>query len=180
MVSAESWPDNPFWDFSVDFYGQKGVGERLIWLQESLQIDINLMLYCYWVASIGRPILTESQIRKLVMQVKVWQNETVVPLREVRNKLKQFSYTKYKMWSNEVRNRVKTAELEAERLEQLILYNQELLKENSEVTLHEKKVRVEGNVSIYFKCMNIKTNPETEKILKELINRLFDNYRENI
>ena len=38
MGSIESWPNNPFWDFSVDFYGREGVQERLIRLQESLKI----------------------------------------------------------------------------------------------------------------------------------------------
>ena len=34
MNTLESWPDNPFWDFSIEFYGRDGVEERLLLLQE--------------------------------------------------------------------------------------------------------------------------------------------------
>ena len=174
MGSIESWPNNPFWDFSVDFYGREGVQERLIRLQESLKIDINVMLYCYWAAYIGEPILTESQIENAVMRVKVWQKETVLPLREVRNKLKQYSCMDYSVWFDEVRNKVIAAELEAERLEQLILYNQQELKGRQQITSLEKRNRAKGNVTVYFKYGCQKINPETEKILDWLLNKLFD------
>ena len=176
MSSLESWPNNPFWDFSVDYYGRKGVAERLIFLQESLNIDINLMLYCYWAAHIGGSILTESQIETAVMRVSVWQKETVVPLREVRNKLKKFPDTVDSVWSNEVRKKVKVAELEAERFEQLILYNQHGLKGSSKITSLEKRNRARENVTVYFKYGCKKINSETEEILDWLLSRMFDEY----
>lgn len=169
-----SWPDNPFWDFSIDFYSQVGVEKRLIYLQESLNIDVNLLLYCYWAASIGGQILTESKIRNAVMRVKAWQKETVFPLREVRTKLKFEPYPDDKIWSNEVRNKVKVAELEAERFEQLLLYNQEELIGKPQLTLREKRSLAEMNVTVYLKCVDINTNQETEIILEWLLSNLFD------
>ena len=44
MNTLESWPDNPFWDFSINFYGRDGVEERLLLLQEKLHVDVNLVL----------------------------------------------------------------------------------------------------------------------------------------
>ena len=48
MNTLESWPDNPFWDFSIDFYGRDGVEERLLLLQEKLLFD-SLFLKIYKV-----------------------------------------------------------------------------------------------------------------------------------
>ena len=174
MGSVVSWPDNPFWDFSIDFYSQNGVDKRLIYLQESLNIDVNLLLYCYWVASIGGKVLTESKIKNAVMRVKVWQKETVFPLREVRTKLKNQSYPVDKIMYNEVRNKVKVAELEAERFEQLLIYNREVLKGNPQLTSREKRSRAKMNVTVYLKCVDIKTNQEKETILDWLVSKLFD------
>ena len=174
MDSLESWPNNPFWDFSLHFYSREGVAERLIFLQESLNIDINLMLYCYWTAHIGGSILTESEIETAVMRVSDWQKETVVPLRKLRNKLKKLSATDYSVWSNEVRKKVKAAELEAERFEQLILYNQQGLKGSSKITSLEKRNRARENVTVYLKYGSKKINSETENILDWLLSRLLD------
>ena len=108
------------------------------------------------------------------MRVKVWQKETVLPLREVRNKLKQYSCMDYSVWFDEVRNKVKAAELEAERLEQLILYNQQRLKGRQQITSLEKRNRARENVTVYLKYGSKKINSETENILDWLLSRLLD------
>jgi len=174
MDRTEIWPDNPFWDFSIDFYGRKGVAKRLIDLQESLRIDVNMVLYCYWAAYIGAPILRESQIEKAINLVEKWQNNTVVPLREVRTNLRNCDVVGDKKWFNKVRYKVKVAELEAERFEQWTLYNELELDEDPNLEIVEKRTRATTNVSAYFKHVNKKTSPETVIILEQLLKKLFD------
>ena len=40
--------DNPFWHYSVHLWPT--AGESLLMLQDSYQLDINMVLYCCWLA----------------------------------------------------------------------------------------------------------------------------------
>ena len=173
MNSSKCWPDNPFWEFSLDFYGRKGVSERLISLQEDLQVDVNLMLYCYWSAYIGAPILGESKISRALNLVSEWQKDVVIPLRGLRLKLKNNHI--YKKWirSHEVRNKVKMAELEAERVEQLMLYNEHSFSGDAGVEIEEKRKRAIVNVASYLSYLDKKPSFENQIILDQLLELLF-------
>ena len=39
-----------FWDFSNQLYDKDGVTEICLNLQEELEVDVNLVLFCYWIA----------------------------------------------------------------------------------------------------------------------------------
>ena len=41
----------PFWRFSLKFYGQSGVSDACIALQDGCGIDVNLLLFLFWLAS---------------------------------------------------------------------------------------------------------------------------------
>lgn len=44
---------NPFWNFSLDHYKQEGVQAACLHLQDSFGADVNLVLYCLWLARQG-------------------------------------------------------------------------------------------------------------------------------
>ena len=174
MNTLESWPDNPFWDFSIDFYGRDGVEERLLLLQEKLHVDVNLVLYCCWAGHIGAPFLTESNINNLLELIKDWQKLIVKPLRVLRSKLKNNIIIKNNLWSDEVRKKIKLAELDAERLEQLIIYQENSLTGDQNIHITEKCRRARANVSLYINCLNKKPNSKHLILMDELLARLFD------
>ena len=95
MNTLESWPNNPFWDFSIEVYGRDGVEERLLLLQEKLHVDVNVILYCYWAGYIGAPILTKSDVNNVLELIKAWQKNIIQPLRVLRSKLKNNSIIKH-------------------------------------------------------------------------------------
>ena len=174
MNTLESWPDNPFWDFSIEFYGRDGVEERLLLLQEKLHIDVNLVLYCCWAGYIGAPFLTESNIKNLLELIKDWQKLIVKPLRVLRSKLKNNTIIKNNLWSDEVRKKIKLAELDAERLEQLIIYQEYSLTGNQKIHITEKRRRARANVALYINGLNKKPNSKHLILMDELLNRLFE------
>lgn len=176
MKSVQLWPDNPFWEFSIDFYSREGVAVRLIALQEELQIDVNLMLYCYWMAYIGRPTLSKSEIQRKAILVLDWQTDVVIPLRRVRSSLKDNNVFKKLSCSNEVRIKVKAAELEAERVEQLILYENDFPTVDQDIGMSEKRERAIANVGLYFSFMGKKPNINSQIILDQLLERLFTSH----
>jgi uncharacterized protein (TIGR02444 family) len=111
----------PFWRFSLHFYRQPGVSEACIALQDDCGVDVNLLLFLFWLADDGQ-LLSADEVKRLDDQVRDWRNLTIIPIREVRRRLKG-APTLVEPGTQEVlRTKVKAIELEAERLQQEALY----------------------------------------------------------
>jgi uncharacterized protein (TIGR02444 family) len=111
----------PFWRFSLHFYKQAGVSDACIKLQDDCGVDVNLLLYLFWLASDGRQ-LTADEVRDLDAKVKSWRELTIIPIRDTRRKLKGAVTLLDPNRQEAFRNKVKAVELDAERLQQEALY----------------------------------------------------------
>ncbi len=112
----------PFWRFSLNFYRQTGVSDACIALQDGCGIDVNLLLFLFWLASEGRQ-LSVDDVKKLDEQVRSWRQLTIIPIRDTRRKLKGATTLVEPGKQEAFRNKVKAVELEAEQLQQEALYN---------------------------------------------------------
>jgi uncharacterized protein (TIGR02444 family) len=113
--------DTPFWRFSLNFYRQTGVAEACIALQDDCGVDVNLMLFLLWLAANGRQLSLDN-IRELDQAVRTWRDLTIIPIREIRRKLKAAPTLVDAGKQEALRTKVKAVELEAERLQQEALY----------------------------------------------------------
>jgi uncharacterized protein (TIGR02444 family) len=113
--------DTPFWRFSLSFYRQAGVAEACIALQDDCGVDVNLMLFLLWMAANGRQVSLEN-IKELDQAVRSWRDLTIIPVREVRRKLKAAPTLVEAGKQEAFRTKIKAIELEAERLQQEALY----------------------------------------------------------
>jgi uncharacterized protein (TIGR02444 family) len=111
----------PFWRFSLHFYKQAGVSDACIKLQDDCGVDVNLLLYLFWLASDGRQ-LTADEVKNLDGKVKSWRELTIIPIRDTRRKLKGAATLLDPKRQEAFRDKVKAIELEAERLQQEALY----------------------------------------------------------
>lgn len=111
----------PFWRFSLHFYKQAGVSDACITLQDDCGVDVNLLLYLFWLASDGRQ-LTADEVKNLDGKVKSWRELTIIPIRDTRRKLKGAVTLLDPNRQEAFRNKVKAVELDAERLQQEALY----------------------------------------------------------
>jgi len=109
--------DNAFWQFSLSIYGQVDVAEECLALQEAIGIDVNLLLFCAWLGTQG-VILSRDDIAASVETIEAWSENVVRPLRGVRQRMKGL----YRNEFADLRERVKALELEAEQVEQAILF----------------------------------------------------------
>ena len=80
-------PGNPFWDYSLEVYQRRNVAGPCMALQDRLQLDVNLLLFCCWTGAKGHQ-LSEQQIREALAATEVWQGQVVAPLRRLRRLLK--------------------------------------------------------------------------------------------
>ena len=81
---------NPFWRYSLRVYRQDGVEQACLALQDDYGADVNLLLFCGWVASEGR-CLDGRRLRRAVARVRDWQSRVIVPLRQARRAHKRLA-----------------------------------------------------------------------------------------
>jgi uncharacterized protein (TIGR02444 family) len=142
----------PFWRFSLHFYRQPGVADACIALQDGCGVDVNLLLFLLWLADDGQ-FLSVDEVKKLDDQVRDWRNVTIIPIREVRRKLKGVRTLVEPGKQEAFRNKVKVIELEAERLQQDALYA--LAQSGPFGKQAGPAAAARGNVSAYERMMNI-------------------------
>ena len=102
------------WRFTVEMYGRDGVAPLFLTLQERCGLDVNMMLFMFYLGQKGR---APHSISALEMAVKDWRDKVIIPLRQTRRYLKNQS----RETAQALRQKVKSDELQAERIEQHIL-----------------------------------------------------------
>ena len=113
---------SPFWQFSLAFYRAPDVAAACIQLQDEAGVDVNLLLFLLWNASLQRRFST-TDVVAADQHVAMWRQATVVPLRALRRALKSTPKLVEPGASEVFRTKVKGLELEAERLQQQALYD---------------------------------------------------------
>jgi uncharacterized protein (TIGR02444 family) len=120
MSSIEPAPApqaNPYWTFSLGYYRGAGVSEACLELQDNCGVDVNVMLFLLWQASLKRQ-LSAVQVKALAEKVGPWQIDVISPIRGLRRMLKGNAPLLDKGSAELFRTRIKAIELEAERLQQ--------------------------------------------------------------
>jgi uncharacterized protein (TIGR02444 family) len=121
MNDTSSSNETPFWRFSLNLYRQPGVSDACIALQDGCGVDVNLLLFLFWLASDDRQ-LSAADVKLLDDNVRDWRNLTIIPIRNARRKLKDAATLVEPARQEAFRTKVKAIELEAERLQQEALY----------------------------------------------------------
>ena len=108
--------NSPLWRFSNNIYRKEGVSEILLHVQDKFSIDVNMILFVAWLASVNRS-LTASDIQDAQKLVSLWRTKVIVPVRNIRRSVKDFSGTDY------LYEDVKKLEIDTEKEELKILYD---------------------------------------------------------
>ncbi|MEQ9608432.1 MAG: TIGR02444 family protein [Kiloniellaceae bacterium] len=114
--------ETPFWQFSGTLYARPGVAEACLELQDRHGLDVNLLLFCAWAGVQGRSF-DGGDIGLLRSASRPWHDNVVAPLRAARRWLKQQTAVPDDLGET-FREEVKVLELQAEMLEQLVLYQE--------------------------------------------------------
>ncbi|MEL7029187.1 MAG: TIGR02444 family protein [Pseudomonadota bacterium] len=109
-----------FWNWSLEVYDRPSVADDLIELQDKFGLDVNLILWSCW-AGLRHGPLPELAMRKAVDISRQWSGAVVEHLREARRALKSPPRQADPDAAEALREHVRAAELEAERLQQAML-----------------------------------------------------------
>jgi uncharacterized protein (TIGR02444 family) len=117
VATSSSGQSSPFWTFSLSYYRQAGVSEACLELQDGFGVDVNIVLFLLWTATLRRRV-EAGEIRVLADRVRAWQNDVVVPIRNLRRFLKTPPPLLDEGTAELFRTKIKAVELESERLQQ--------------------------------------------------------------
>ncbi len=152
---GNTFPRNPFWDFSLAVYGREGVAAACLALQDRRHADVNVLLFCCWVAASGRGVLDAAGIETALALVRPWQDEVVAPLRSARKRLKHARVSAPGTTLEALRRRVADAELDAEHVEQLMLAATRSRGAGADVSAAGGPADAAANLRSYFDAMGV-------------------------
>lgn len=109
-----------FWAATLSLYGRPGVPEAALVLQDRDGLDVNMVLWCVWCGTQGRP-LDSAQVQHAVKACAAWRAEVLEPLRALRRHMKGGIAGVDKSLSDPLREQVKGAELQAEQVQHAVL-----------------------------------------------------------
>jgi len=157
MTDAAS--DNPFWTFSLRLYSRDEVAAACLALQTRHGLDVNVLLYCIWLGAERGVLLSETDAARIVENVNRWHDGVVRPLRAMRVRLKDDPHGAPKAMADMLRNEIKRAELDAERIEQQLLFTQ-IWSDAPRATRSTFSAR--ENVLAYLKSLQIRPDTDDE------------------
>lgn len=108
------------WEFSLKLYAEPGVAASCLSLQDQHGFDANLVLFCIWYGC-RHGELTDDLLKTALETSDHWRETVVRPLRSLRTQLKRDLKESAYSSSSEIsvlREQIKTAELDAERIQQ--------------------------------------------------------------
>jgi uncharacterized protein (TIGR02444 family) len=117
--------NTPFWKFSLAVYAADGVADECLDLQEKLGLDVNLLLFAAYAGAVEGVRLDAGGVAAAAALVDGWHTAIVRALRGVRRTLKPLSLDDKDPLQGAtaaLRTQVKTAELDAEKIEQTMLW----------------------------------------------------------
>ncbi|MFQ5635183.1 MAG: TIGR02444 family protein [Gammaproteobacteria bacterium] len=116
-----AFQDNPFWEYSLSIYGEPGVADACIFLQDKFGLDVNLLLFCVWFAASGRGPLEAADIDDCIKRTRDWRSRVVEPLRAIRRACRDEPLGVPEFLLQVFQPLMRDIELDAEHVEQLVL-----------------------------------------------------------
>lgn len=155
--------ESPFWQFSLEFYGHREVEKCCLRLQDDCGIDINVLLYILWLAARQRQV-SNADIAAMDAAVTGWRTEVVAPLRGIRRALQALGTGYTNTGANSFRDRIKVVELEAEKVQQDLLYR---LKSAGQwgTTQADSSVAARANLLAYERVLGVQLDIDARETL---------------
>lgn len=163
-MTSEPTEIGDFWAFSLRFYDDAPTQAACLALQDQSGADVNVALYLLFRAASG-DCLDSDAVAAVDQAVVLWRSDIVQPLRALRRQLKQHTYAVDQAGQAQLRNIIKKAELESEKLEQFHL--ESLSIPASETLPVDEAAR--KNLRHYGRCV---AAPIQEDALEVLVGRL--------
>ena len=169
QIGMNQFPECPFWDFSVAVYGREGVAAACLALQERHGADVNFLLYCCWLGVEGCRTLDANGLLRATAEVERWHCEVVRSLRAVRKYLRANPERASVRRVEPLRRKIQAVELEAEHIEQIMLYQLPLPQSRENATRDERIACSLENMRSYLASAGAKLDDQDVSDLEILL-----------
>jgi uncharacterized protein (TIGR02444 family) len=171
MADLEALTED-FWRFSLETYAKPGVQALSLALQDDHGCDVNLMLFCLWLADSQGIALESSGVGELALAAGELNNELVSPVRSARRWLKSYGETAREGLSIKPEyDALKSVELKCERLVQralVVRYRDGVLHSSMASPVSAARASFTAYAEAH------KANPDAVKRLGELADRALE------
>ncbi len=172
---------NPLWDFVTWAYAEPGVEKACLALQNRLGADINMVLFCAWLAYRGAGTTHPAKCLGAALKLsREWQRSLVEPLRSSRENLKDVIEASALVGSDRasaaaLRERIKQCEIDMEQLQTLAFYA--LVPSGNEEDVarppSEQKDDALNNLTVYFAATGVKMDPLGQTHVMRILTTIF-------
>jgi len=125
MTAAPIEMESALWRFSLAVYRGAGVQEECLDVQERHGVDVNLLMLCAYAGAVEGAELSAAEVGDALDATLAWHAEVVRGLRQVRRTLKPWGAAgqgAFSQVAEALRVKVKGTELEAEQVEQAMMW----------------------------------------------------------
>lgn len=172
---------NPLWDFVSWAYKREGVEKACLALQNRLNADVNIVLFCIWLSHRGAGTVNLAKYLGTALKIsRDWQRNIVEPVRTARQNLKDaleigtFAGAEHQA-AEAVREQIKQSELDLEHLQTLALYSLVTTGEDDGMARSpaEQKDDALNNLTVYFAASGIKLDPLAQTHVMRILTAIF-------
>ncbi len=164
---AAHFPSHPFWDFSLALYGRPDVAPACLVLQERHGLDINVLMYCLWLARENRE---PRDFKATLDAVAEWHGAIVRGLRTIRQRLKRPVGGADLDLALALRARVQKIEIDAEHIEQLALASGATAAPRSDAAQLDRAIEL---LRAYWRRLGIEPQPTDRSELAVVLGACF-------
>lgn len=160
-----------FKEYAVSLYGEPGVSEACLSLQDRDGLDVVMLLYLSWLGRYGI-MMRDDSILQAMQAIEGWREAVVLPLRTMRNRMKSDIGAVRSDLAEPLRGTVKKAELEAELIQIDVLQR---LSENlpgRDGRSADRAGIIRSNFSRYLGLLDISRGADTVHDLEVIIDAL--------
>tara|TARA_A100001037_G_scaffold290312_1_gene303009 strand:- start:1149 stop:1718 length:570 start_codon:yes stop_codon:yes gene_type:complete len=168
----------PFWDFSIDLYGRKGVSAACIALQDRHKLDVNIILLSMWMGHSGRAVINHDTLINALDVSTRWNKDIICGIRAVRLSLKDNFFPIPIGDSEQLRKNLLALEIDGEHLEQLAIASTITSEPNSELDETLRLAICTANLGLYFTHLDAKLIEEDYSNVRDIISATFDGINE--
>lgn len=113
--------DGPLWRYALAFYASDGITSACLRLQDELDVDVVELIFALYAGEVLRLPVDRAMLMEAREALGSWRQDSVLPLRDIRRRLKAPRADCPEDVKEALRNEVKRAELRAERIQLALL-----------------------------------------------------------
>ena len=173
VFSARTFPPNGLWDFATRLYAKDRVEQVCLELQDRRGADVNVLLFCCWVAASGRGAFRAGELEAALAATQTWREDVTQPLRRLRRHLKGDVGAAPRRLSDDLRRVIAECELHAEHVEQLMLHDSLERAGTGTMDPAEQARAATQNLAAYFSQLEIDPDPSDRVAIAEILGCAF-------